>query len=49
MLDEFVSHQENLLDIIPNAQRKVIDDGGAFLFFDKSRECATLIDDFLSQ
>jgi len=48
MLDEFVSHQENLLDIIPNAERKVIKDGGAFLFFDKAKQCAELIDTFLS-
>lgn len=48
MQDEFVSHQENLLDIIPNAERKVIEDGGAFLFFDKAEKCAALIDEFLS-
>ena len=47
--DEFVSHQENLLDIIPNSERKVIEDGGAFLFFDKAKECAKLIDDFLAK
>lgn len=49
LLDEFVSHQENLLDIIPNAERKVIEDGGAFLFFDKAAICAGLIDEFLSK
>ncbi len=46
--DEFVSKQENLLTIIPNAQRKVLKNGGAFLFFDKAKECAELIDAFLS-
>lgn len=48
MLDEFVNHQENLLDVIPNAERKVIEDGGTFLFFDKAKECAKIIDGFLS-
>lgn len=48
MLDEFVSHQENLLDLIANSERAVIEDGGAFLFFDKAKECALLIDQFLS-
>ncbi|WP_350284601.1 alpha/beta hydrolase [uncultured Croceitalea sp.] len=46
--DEFVSHQENLLDIIPNVEREIIEDGGAFLFFDKAKECAEIIDKFLS-
>ncbi|TMM58641.1 alpha/beta hydrolase [Maribacter algarum] len=49
LLDEFVSHQENLLDIIPNAERQVIEDGGAFLFFDKAKKCAKIIDTFLSK
>ena len=49
LLDEFVSHQENLLDIIPNAERQVIEDGGAFLFFDKAKKCAEIIDAFLSK
>lgn len=48
LLDEFVSNQENLLDIIPKAERQVIDNGGAFLFFDKPKECAEIIDAFLS-
>lgn len=48
MRDEFVSHQENLLDIIPDARREVIEDGGAFLFYDKAKECAEIIDAFLS-
>ncbi len=47
MKDEFVSHQEHLLDIIPNAKRQVIEDGGAFLFFDKAKECAAIIHEFL--
>ncbi len=47
MKDEFVSHQEHLLDIIPNAKRQVIEDGGAFLFFDKAKECAAIIHKFL--
>ncbi len=49
MQDEFVSHQENLLKIIPNAERAVIHNGGAFLFYDKAKECAELIDAFLSK
>ncbi|MDB4293578.1 alpha/beta hydrolase [Maribacter sp.] len=49
MLDEFVSHQENLLEIIPNAERKVIKDGGAFLFFDRPEICSKLIAEFLAK
>ncbi|MEM8526519.1 MAG: alpha/beta hydrolase [Bacteroidota bacterium] len=45
--DSYVSHQENLLEIIPNAQRKVIKNGGAFLFFDKVKECSEMIREFL--
>lgn len=48
MQDEFVSHQKNLLNIIPNAERKVIEESGAFLFFDKAKECAKIIDAFLT-
>ncbi len=48
-LDGFVSKQENLLDLLPNAERKVIETGGAFLFFDRAKECAQIIADFLSK
>ncbi|QLG45045.1 alpha/beta fold hydrolase [Costertonia aggregata] len=49
ILDEFVSYQENLLGIIPNAEREEIENGGAFLFFDKPKKCAEIIDAFLSK
>ncbi|MEN0049300.1 MAG: alpha/beta hydrolase [Bacteroidota bacterium] len=47
MQDPYVSHQENLLKILPNAQRRVLENGGAFLFFDKAKECAEIIREFL--
>ncbi len=47
--DEFVSNQENLLEILPNAKRKVISSAGAFMFFNKARECSSVIRTFLSQ
>jgi len=46
-LDNFVSRQETLLEILPNAKRKVIPTGGPFLFFDKCEECAAVIAEFL--
>ena len=46
--DEFVSNQENLLDIIPNARRRVIENAGAFAFFDKAEDSARIIQEFLS-
>ena len=46
--DEFVSKQENLLDIIPNATRKVIENAGAFAFFDKAEESSRIIHEFLN-
>ena len=46
--DEFVSNQENLLDIIPNAKRKVIENAGAFAFFDKAEDSAKIIHEFLT-
>ncbi len=49
LLDEFVSNQENLLQLLPNAKRKVISKGGAFLFFDMPEECATIIEEFVNQ
>lgn len=48
-LDPFVSKQEELLDILPQAERAVIPQGGAFMFFDKSKECAKIIRDFLEK
>ncbi len=47
--DEFVSNQENLLDILPNAERKVIQDAGAFAFFDKAEDSARILHEFLSK
>ncbi len=47
--DEFVSKQENLLDILPLAERKVIQDAGAFAFFDKAEDSAKIIDEFLAK
>ncbi len=48
-LDSFVTNQENLLAILPIAQRKVVKNGGAFLFFDRAKECAEIIHEFLSK
>ncbi len=47
--DVFVSHQEKLLDIIPNSKRKVLANAGAFLFFEKPKECSALIHSFLTK
>ncbi len=47
--DEYVSHQETLLELLPNARRQVIEDGGTFLFFEKPEASAKLIAGFLSE
>ena len=46
--DEFVSHQENLLDILNQADRVVVKDAGAFLFFEKPEEIAEIIARYLT-
>lgn len=45
--DMFVSRQEKLLEIIPNSQRTVLENAGAFHFFDKAEESATAVAAFL--
>ena len=47
--DAFVSRQEQLLDIIPNSERKILPNARAFLFFEKPKECSELIHSFLSK
>lgn len=46
-LDSFVSGQEKLLDIIPDARRIVMADAGAFCFYDKPDEMAAVVEGFL--
>jgi pimeloyl-ACP methyl ester carboxylesterase len=46
-LDTFVTGQEKLLDIIPNAQRTVMADAGAFCFYDRPAEMAAVVGEFL--
>jgi len=48
-LDHFVSKQETLLEILPNAERKVIETGGPFMFYDKCEKCAKTIHSFLEK
>lgn len=45
--DEYVSHQETLLERLPKARRSVIPDAGTFLFFENPAACAALIAEFL--
>ncbi|MFK7957643.1 MAG: alpha/beta fold hydrolase [Lysobacterales bacterium] len=45
--DEYVSHQENLLELLPKAQRTVVKNAGTFLFFEKPKACAAMIRDYL--
>ena len=47
--DAFVSKQEKLLDIIPKSERRVLANAGAFLFFEKPKQCADVIHDFLEK
>ena len=46
-LDSFVSQQEKLLDLIPNAKRVIIPDAGMFYFYEKPGDCAEMIHSFL--
>jgi len=48
-LDFFVTKQETLLKILPNAQRKVSETGGMFMFYDKCEEAARMIRSFLDK
>lgn len=48
-LDTFVSRQEKLLDIIPNSERLVVSNGGAFMFFGRPKESAEVIRTFLEK
>lgn len=47
--DEFVSHQENLLERLPQAKRVVIENAGTFMFFEKPEEIAAVISRFLAE
>lgn len=47
--DEYVSHQETLLDILPNSQRMVVKDAGVFMFFEAPESSAKIISDFLQE
>lgn len=46
-LDTFVQRQEELQGMIPGAERKVIPDAGAFMFFEAPQACAQVIGSFL--
>lgn len=46
-LDTFVQRQEELQAMIPGAQRQVIPDAGAFMFFEAPQACAHVIGEFL--
>jgi len=48
-LDKFVSKQETLLQILPKAERVVIERGGPFNFYDKCKESADVIRNFLEK
>ena len=47
-LDAFVAGQDSLLATLKNGKRSVIKDTGAFLFYEKPREIAAIVDDFIS-
>lgn len=47
--DPFVSEQEKLLEVYPQAERQVIEEGGVFMFYNKAKECATVIRSFLDK
>ena len=46
--DGYVSRQEQLLKVIPNSTRTVLPGFGTFMFYEKPKECAELISDYLS-
>lgn len=46
-LDAFVSGQEKLLDIIPNATREVLPDMGAFCFYEQPEKLAEVVTGFM--
>jgi len=48
-LDAFVSKQETLLEILPKAERVVIERGGPFNFYDKCEESSAAIRKFLEK
>lgn len=48
-LDAFVSGQEKLLDIIPNARREVLPDMGAFCFYEQPEKLAEIVKGFLAE
>ena len=45
--DEFVNRQDELHQMIPGSQRVVIEDAGAFMWFDRADACAKVVIDFL--
>ena len=45
--DPYVSQQETLLDLIPNAKRVVLPHCGTFMFYDKPAVCAQTIHEYL--
>jgi len=46
--DSYVSRQDQLLDIIPNSKRIVVEEAGAFLFFEKPGKCSEAIQNFIN-
>ena len=46
-LDAFVTGQDALLATLKNGKRSVIKDTGAFLFYEKPREIAAIVDNFI--
>ncbi len=45
--DEFVSEQEQLLDLIPSSRRVALPGCGTFMFYDRAQTCADVISEFL--
>lgn len=46
--DEYVSHQESLLDILPNSKRVVVKDAGVFMFFEAPEASSNAVSRFLA-
>lgn len=47
--DIYVTGQESLLQIIPNSRRIVMKGCNTFMFYDRPKDCARMISDFLSE
>ena len=47
-LDAFVQRQAQLQEMIPGSQRRVLEDCGAFMYFERPELCASVIRDFVA-